>query len=370
MRLQLNQRWPLAAVAVLALATTTTTTTVLAEPAPDQASATVRVYADDDRLSVVTPSAHAQGTTGALTVEVDTSLDAVSAASVDVVTSASPTPFQERRVEAGIGLGWALSRLTTLRGGAQVSHERDYDALRLGLGAAVELGQRNTTLELRGRFGRDRARASDDPAFAGDRTSAGLVASLTQLVDRRTVADLTIEGDWADGWHGSPYRRVWVSDPAMPVVTGWREATPERRLALAAALRLRRALGERWFGTVSARGYADDWSVRSATLTVEGRRRLDDATLLGLELRGYLQDGAWFWRERQPDGATPPRYRTADRTLGPMATAGVQLVGERAIGGDRRVVLALGGLALWFFDYAPQASRHAATVTMTFVTPL
>lgn len=367
MRLQLTAGL---VVALASAALATGASPAAAEPPVDQASATVRVYADDDRLSVVSPAAHAQVTTGALTVEADTALDAVSAASVDVVTAASPTPFQERRVEGGLGLAWAATRLVTVRGGAQLSHERDYDAVRLGVGVAAELGQRNTTVEVRTRLGRDHATASDDPTFSGTRTSAALIAALTQVLDRRTIADLTVEGAWADGWHGSPYRQVLVSDPVMPVVTSWREATPERRLSLAVALRLRRALGERWFGTASARGYLDDWSVASATALVGARRRLDDATLIGVELRGYLQDGAFFWRRQQPDGAAPPRYRTADRTLGPMATAGVELVGERAIGGDRRVMLALGGVALWFLDYAPQAERHALTVTMSFTTPL
>ncbi|MCE9574513.1 MAG: DUF3570 domain-containing protein, partial [Deltaproteobacteria bacterium] len=251
---------------------------------------------------------------------------------------------------------------------AQVSHERDDDAVRLGLGSIAELADRNTTLEVRARLGRDRATDVTDPSFAGDRTTAGAVAVITQLVDARTVADVTVDGSWADGWQGSPYRRVRIADPTMPVVTLWREATPARRLALAAAVRVRRAIATSWFAAASARGYVDDWAVHSGTATLELRRRFG-ATLLGAEVRGYLQDGASFWVRRQPDALAPPRYRTADRTLGPMATASAELIGERALGADH-VTLAIGAMRLWFLDDAAQSRRLAATVTLTFAAPL
>ena len=68
---------------------------------------------------------------------------------------------------------------------------------------------------------------------------------------------------------------------------------------------------------------------------------------------------------------TRPTYRTADRTLGPMATAGVELIGERVLDGhDRRLTLAVGGLGLWFFDATAQARRLAVTATVSFTTPL
>jgi hypothetical protein len=357
--------------AAAALACALAATPARAEPPPDLASATVRVYADDDRLTVVSPAAHAQLTGGPLTAEVDLAIDAVTAASVDVMTSASPVAVDERRYEAGLGLALAAGATTVVRAGAQVSHERDYDAVRVGLGVVQELARRNTTLELRARAGRDRATAVGDPMFAGERTSAALTAVVTQLVDRRTIVDLTVDGLWADGWHGSPYRRVWTDDPSMPVVTGWPEVTPARRLAVAVALRGRRAVGERWFASAIARGYADEWDVHSATATVELRRRLSERTLLGGQVRGYLQDGASFWVRRQPDAIAPPRYRTADRTLGPMATGEVELVGDRVIDRhDRRVTIAVGGIGRWFLDHVAQDRRLAITATLSFTSPL
>jgi hypothetical protein len=341
-----------------------------AEPPPDLASATMRVYADDDHLTVLSPAAHAQVTTGRLTGDVDAAIDSVSAASVDVLTSASPRAFHERRLEAGLGGTAQATPSVALQLGALASHEHDYDAIRVGAGAVTELAARNTTIEVRARLGRARATDVSDPSFVGHRTSAGALVVITQLIDRRTVADLTIDGSLDDGWQGSPYRRVWIADPVMQVVTGWREATPARRLALAAAVRLRRALTPAWFAAASARGYVDEWAVHSATASLALRVRTG-ALVLGVEARGYLQDGASFWLRRQPDAAAPPRYRTADRTLGPMATAALELTGDRAIGaGGQRVSLAIGGMQLWFFDNAAQARRRAATFTLTFTTPL
>lgn len=340
-----------------------------AEPPPPEATATLRVYADDDHLTVVSPAAHAQIGGDRLATDVDLTIDAVTAASVDVVTSASPRTISEQRIEAGVGLtAWpratAAGRLRLL-----VSHERDYDALRAEAGATVELAQRNTTLELRGRLERDHATDAGDPTFTGDRRGAGATLALTQLLDRRTIADVTIDGRWADGWHGSPYRRVTIADPTMPTFSRWREATPAVRRALTAAVRVRRAIGDAWFTTASARGYLDDWAVHSATAAVELRQRRRDGTLLGLGARGYLQDGASFWARRYPDGLAPPPLRTADRTLGPMASAQLELIVDHRVGAGRLVV-ALGGLGLWFLDHVAQTRRLALTSTVSLAWPL
>ncbi|HVV83941.1 MAG TPA: DUF3570 domain-containing protein [Kofleriaceae bacterium] len=369
MRLQLILLAAAAAIAAAAIAAGPRR--AAAEPPPDQASATVRVYADDDRVTVWSPAAHGQLTAGRVTTDVDVTLDAVTAASVDVVTSASPLTVHERRLEAGLGVTVAATPTTALRASGDVSHEHDYDALRAGLGLTTDLASRNTTVELRATAGHDHATAVNDPTFSGERDSAGLTAVVTQLVDRRTVLDLTVDGAWSDGWQASPYRRVLLSDPRMPLVTSWREATPSRRLSLAIALRGRRALGERWFGTAVGRGYVDDWSMHSATATVGLRRRLAARTLVGAQARGYLQDAASFWRRHQPDATEPPRYRTADRTLGPMADAELELVGERTLdAGGRTLTIAAGGLARWFLDDAVQHRRLGLTTTVSFTSPL
>lgn len=335
-----------------------------AEPPPDEVSGTLRVYADDDHLTVVSPSAHGQVAAARLGVDVDAAVDAVSAASVDVMTSASPRAVSERRVEAGVGVtAWPGER-AALRLGALVSHEHDYDAVRGDATATVELAQRNTTLALRGQVELDRATAVGDPMFHGERRGGGVLATATQLIDRRTIADLAIDARLADGWHGSPYRTVIVHAIDQPTFTRWSEATPAVRRALAAALRVRHAIGERWVGVASARGYLDDWDVHSATATVEARRALAGDARLGVVARGYLQDGASFWRRRQPDGAMPPALRTADRTLGPMASAQLEVIGERRLGAAR-VTAAVGGLGLWYLDAAAQARRLAITTTLS-----
>jgi len=338
--------------------------TARAEPPPDEVSGTLRVYADDDHLTVVSPSAHGQVAAARLAVDLDVAVDAVSAASVDVMTSASPRAVTERRVEAGVGVTtWPDARVA-VRLGALVSHEHDYDVLRGDATVTAELAERNTTLALRGQLELDRATAVGDPTFRGERRGGGVLATATQLIDRRTIADLAIDARLADGWHGSPYRSVIVHALDQPTFTRWPEATPAVRRALAAAVRVRRAIGERWVGAASARGYLDDWDLHSATATLEARRALPGAARLGLVARGYLQDGASFWRRQQPDGAMPPALRTADRTLGPMASAQLEVIGERGLGAAR-VVAAVGGVGLWYLDAAAQSRRLAITTTLS-----
>jgi hypothetical protein len=359
MRLQLS---PLLAFAFLA-------PRAVAEPAPPAATATVRVYADDDRVTVWSPATRVAATAGPVDLALDLTIDAISAASVDVVTSASPAPVSEQRLEAGGALGVALPHRLHVSAGGAVSHEHDYDALSAAITTTAELADRNSTVELRLRTGDDRASDVTDPMFHGVRRTFGAALVLTQILDRRTITDATFDVSRADGWHGSPYRRVEVASMTGPFPTLVREATPDRRDAVAVALRIRRAFGERWFTSAIARGYRDDWHVASATLSLDLVTERADGSLAGITARAYAQRAADFWARRYDD-APPPPLRTADRSLGPMSTASVEAIFDRPVGArGLRLVAALGGTAL-FFDAPSQHRRLALTSTISVTWPL
>ncbi len=378
MRLQLSAVAGLA-LAVAGAAAAAGPPRARAEPAAPRVSATARLYADDDRVTVWSPAVAATLGAGPLGLDLDLTIDAVSAASVDVVTSASPTPIAETRLEAGVGARLALTRRLTARAGALVSHERDYDALRVAAGVQVELAERNTTLDARLRLGRDRAGDAGDPTFAGARQSLAVIVTASQLLDRRTVVDATVELSRGDGWHASPYRRVAVAAPFGPLPELVREATPARRDAAVAAVRVRRALAGPWYASATARGYRDDWEVTSLTTTLEVVRQRPAGGQWSASVRGYGQSAAWFWARRYDLDPTPS-YRTADRTLGPMASLSLGAAYDHplraASGGDGeaaddgpRLVAALTAIGYWF-DAVAQSRRLALTTTLSLTWPL
>ena len=136
------------------------------------ASAGLHVYADDDHVTVVSPSASIRtDVTSRVSLSADTTVDAVSAASVDVVTSASPSTVHEQRVELGLSSTYREQRTRWWTAGVRASHEHDYDSLRVRASGRWELAQRNTTLQLDYVFGYDDVSSMMDRTFHRDRES-------------------------------------------------------------------------------------------------------------------------------------------------------------------------------------------------------
>lgn len=335
------------------------------------ASGTLRVYADDDHVTVVSPAAAA---TVALdddtTLDVDTTADAISCASIDVISAASPRAFRELRVELGAGVTRALpvGDAASIAVGARASHEEDFDALRAGASLRVELDTRMTTLEVRYLGGRDAAGDVTDATFERTRAVHDLAVTASRILGRRTVIDAIVDASLADGYHASPYRDVPITDPAWPLATWVDEATPRVRRGLAVALRGRHAIGSAWFLAAGHRAYADDWSVTSHTTTVEARRALGEQVLVGATLRGYVQDGADFYRGVYVADEVPA-LRTRDRTLGPMRTAFASVTADLAVADDWHVVAAGGVLAIRYLDAAAGSARNALLLTLSLSAP-
>lgn len=337
-------------------------------------TATARTYVDDDHVTVWSPAADVRFALGDRGwYQVGATIDAISAASVDVVTAASPVEVSELRVELDGRASWRLRPGLDAIAGAVVSEEHDHAGVRGDVGARASIADDNATVEVRLTGGFDRTSDVTDPTFVGHRTSVGALATVAQVVDRRTIVDATLELERSDGWHGSPYRRVPIEDPAMPVAAFVREATPALRQAVAASVRGRRALGERWFAQASVRGYVDDWAMASATGEVALRRQLGARALLGASVRGYRQGGADFYAAHYlaADGAIPT-LRSRDRALGPMASAEVTVAADVALTHRRdapRLLASLGELRLWFFDAPIQQHRRATLATLSINLP-
>ncbi len=336
------------------------------------ATATVRFYADDDHVTVVSPAAAARAPLGALTsVAVDAVVDIVSAASVDVLTSASPAAVHEVRTEVGAvvtrRVPWGAA--TTVAASARGSTERDFLFLGASLGAHAEFAERNTTLEVRYELERDTVGSSVDPSFSRRRHGHRLAATLTQLLDDHTVVDLIADGTATSGYQASPYRRIALERPGWPSAIYVDEVTPTARVSLAVAARLRRELRSTWFATATYRYCFDDWALVSHTAAAEVRHRIGDRWLLGIALRGYQQRGASFYRgsyQLTPQ-AVAPSLRTRDRTLGPMRDLAASVTIDRTLGTTERwhVVAAVGAIAWWYFDDPAQAHRRAVTSTLS-----
>ncbi|HEY5950959.1 MAG TPA: DUF3570 domain-containing protein [Kofleriaceae bacterium] len=344
--------------------------TAAASPAAAQsadepgAAASLRVYADDDHVTVVSPSASVRAATSSSTlVSVDMTVDAVSAASVDVVTSASPLPVDEKRLELGVAGSYRAAKASWLTAGVRGSHENDYDALRARVDARHEAAQRNTTVQGSYVLGHDVAHSTSDSLFRATRQSHELVLGASQLLSQGTVLDLIVDGTLADGYHASPYREVLIAQAGSPLTMRVPEQTPERRASVASALRVRQSVGSNWSTIVTYRYYVDDWSVASHTLSGEVYRQTS-RTLASLEVRGYVQSAAEFYRAVYDARDGLPALRTRDRTLGAMRSLYSALTVDTRLDDEDQWhgVASVGLLRLWFLDFPAQRDRNAVVI--------
>jgi len=337
-----------------------------------RATVGVRVYADDDRVTVWSPSASAATTLPhGVAIDATVTVDAVTAASIDVVTTASPYAFTETRVEGGAGVSYAVRPRHLVIARAILSGETDYSALRLSAGWRGEVAARNTTIELTATAGFDTVGRAGDPGFARDRREARLALALTQITDRRGYVDLVIEAADQRGYLANPYRFVTIEMAGLPAYTV-PEQVPDERTALAVLVRARRAVGDVDFAHADYRLSRDTWGITSHTATVRWTRSLlADQLLVGTETRGYYQDAAIFHRAGYRDDAGVPAWRTRDRALGRMASVTAGAVAETsAPWRGLRVSLSAAWVRFWWLDDRYQTDRDALIASLGLFLPM
>jgi hypothetical protein len=280
----------------------------LSDPGDGQVGTTFSVYADDDRTTVVTSVVIGRVRLPApVIVEAHALVDAVSSASVDVV-SAATTRFTENRVELGTA---ATARVlgNDAKLGYTTSGENDWRSHAIELGLARDVANKNTRLSLGYGFTYNRVGRAHDPTFEKRLDVQGVQLAVAQVLGKRTLGTLAYTLSYLDGYQGSPYRFIMtaggVSAPETP---------PEQRTRHALTARLLHAFGGATTVDGSYRIYTDDWGVRSHTAELAMTRDLNATHELELRLRarGYLQRHAAFYRE---DYATPMVYMTVDREL-------------------------------------------------------
>lgn len=373
MRLQLT-------ISVTVLAVLASASWALAQESrgPARATASVRVYADDDHVRVISPSAEVEWpVTQDLQLTIGTSVDAVSAASVDVVTQASPSEVQDLRVEGRATLVWSLSSRFRGLAGAVVSHENDYDSARPTLGVQVEVADRNATIDLSYTASIDSVSSAVDSDFSDSRLGHIAALGLTQILDPKTYLDVNLDLRQFSGYHANPYRLVPISNSESSVLFHVAERTPEQRWSAASRLGIRRAIGNEalWFVHASYRYYLDSWSLASHTLDGRILRSLGDGRYLaGLRLRGYRQGAADFYQAyyQAPSAEQVPTHRTRDRTLGGMDSVHAEMTTDAALGAKDgwRLRSTISLTHFWFRDFPAQAERSALTLGLSLLTPL
>jgi len=215
-------------------------------------------------------------------------IDAVSNASIDVVTTASP--YKERRNEYGLALDYAVRDSTvTLAVGA--SKEPDYRTQSFSLDIAQETFGGMTTVNVGFSRAADDVGKTGEPDFSDQATHWQYRVGVTQILTPKWLASLNLEAVSDSGYLGNVYRVARVFGAAVP------ERHPSTRSSRAVKFRAIGDMGGRDALRAEYRYFWDTWDIKAHTLEAGYSRYLGESFLADGFIRYYTQTAALFYSD-------------------------------------------------------------------------
>jgi hypothetical protein len=319
-----------------------------------RAASDFAAYADSDHVFVLTPSLSATiaKPTAGWSVGGQYLVDAVSAASVDIVSTASRN-WREIRQAGGLDASYKPGAFGLAAHGA-LSVEPDYVGWSAGAVASQDLLDQNVTLSLGLSHGHDVAGRSGTPFSVFSRTldRENVKAGVTLVLDAATLATFMLDASLEHGDPSKPYRYVPLFAPGVAVPRGASidqvnelraSARPLEQLPLQRdRFAIAAGLAHRFEAStlrVDERLYADTWALLATTTDARYLIDCGRSVELGPHLRLHAQTAVNFWQRGfvlQP-GFDVPALRTGDRELGPLvaATLGMSVRFRLGPAGDR-----------------------------------
>ncbi|HTB78896.1 MAG TPA: DUF3570 domain-containing protein [Polyangiaceae bacterium] len=373
-----------------------------AHPAPIEDTSTKRAtfeiagYNDSDHVTVVTPSvALAIDNVSGASLDATYLVDVVSAASVDIVSTASPR-WREVRQAGSVSAGYK-PRDFGVTVGASVSREPDY--LSYGGYATVtkDFNEKNLSLFFGYGFSHDTiGRCGDNgtctafSVFSRDLQRGSFNGGADFVINASSLGSIVADVVVENGDQSKPYRYVPMFSPTVaPTVAkgasiDWVNANrlPERPLEQLPLLRQRFALTGRYAHRFDAstlrleeRAYRDSWGLMASSS--DGRWIFDLGKRFALwpHVRFHVQTPVSFWQLAYVSAPAPswnlPAYRTGDRELGPLWTTeggfGIKwYLGSAADPGQWAVQLTADGMYTAFLDDLYLTHRLAGLAALGF----
>lgn len=299
-------------------------------------------YTDTEHVTVLTPSiaASLENVTQGASLRGSYLVDVVSAASVDIVSTASQH-WTEARHAGALEAEYKPHEFGVTVGGS-ASSEPDYFSYGLGVTMTHDFDEKNLTLLFGYGYGHDTIGRAGTPFAVFSRTveRGTFSGGVTRVIDRSTIGSLTLDVVIENGDQSKPYRYVpmFSSSVAPLVVNGasidWVNANrlPERPLEQTPLSRHRFALSGRLAHRLDGstvrldeRLYDDDWGLVASTTDAMWIFDVSKRVSLWPHGRFHAQTSVNFWQRAYVSGAAPgwdlPQFRTGDRELGPLWTA-------------------------------------------------
>ena len=174
----------------------------------------------------------------------------------------------------------------------------------------------------------------------GERSTTDVIAGVTKVINRRTIAQLNLGFGIANGYMTDPYKVFSIVDAGGVEWDQYFEGRPDSRTRWTITANLNHMTFPGNNGIhLSYRYYSDDWDVKSHTLDYAHRFTFANADYLEPRIRLYAQSKAEFYQNSFVDpnvGGTPdlPQYLSADYRLDDMASATAGLTYGVRFGAD------------------------------------
>jgi len=308
-------------------------------------------YTDSTAVHVLTPAINASvvSPTGGWNVGGSYLLDMVSAASPDLVSTAS-RPFIEQRHAASLNGGYKVS-IAQFGVNGNVSSEPDYLSRTVGANLSTELNEKLITPRIGYNYSWDTIGYRNSPFdnFNRSLTTHAIDAGVTFVMSPTTLLVTGISMSFERGENSKLYRFIPMFDEEtskrIPVGASIRlvnenrlnvrprEYVPQQRDRVAVGARINHRMGS---GTlrIEERVYTDNWGIKASTTDGRYMHDLGERLRVWPHLRLHAQTSASFYQMAyaaaesaeggDQGGIAVPRYRTSDREASPMiaVTAG------------------------------------------------
>jgi hypothetical protein len=347
-RLQLIRATRLATTLTLVVVTASAQDEAARKPSSTvaaRASAQTTAYSDSDHVTVITPvvSGQVSDATAGWSVRGQYLVDTISAASVDIVSTAS-SHWRETRQAGSVDASYKPETVGA-QASAAFSSEPDYLSFAAGGVLSWDVFRKSHTLFLGYALDHDTIGRTGTPFRVYSHTllqhtfDAGVTLTLNRAAVLSLVGDLMIER----GDQSKPYRYIpmFAPDVARTIEKGESinevnaKRLPERPLEQLPLSRERYALSAR-FGyrfahatlRIDERIYTDTWQLHASTSELRYYADLSRRTMIWPHFRFHAQSATYFWRRAyvsEFSASEPwllPQYRTGDRELGPLSTLG------------------------------------------------
>jgi hypothetical protein len=190
------------------------------------------------------------------------------------------------------------------------SKENDYKSTWTSIEAHHDLNHKNTTLAAGFAFADDGVSTHDKPDDFRTRIKRDFFVGVTQLIDERSLAQLSFAYSYSSGFLSDPYKLVFVQSGGLLA-----DARPDRRRQLAATAKYVTLLPSVDTALhVTGNLSSDNWGVQSGMLELQLKKELPAEWLVNAGARYYTQSSADFYApllQDEPIGAHSSDYRLA-----------------------------------------------------------